>query len=244
MRTPPLPGTPPPREFSVANENRMKQISLLLCNLLLPCLSLEHTVSPLSGDAFSGGRDWGGGAVDPKAQNLLPRSMPASCLLATQRTAYLAADWAASFNHDILSWNGARFKIHYTMAKGGNKKKKGKGKLESDGQISHQPREAVRRLHSPRGASSSGFSFPVPADPHPSARPTSPARCGRLQTGSLWPRAERRAGRGGQQRGGGVCVWGGAGEGDRVEGRGKRQEWRKKKIPSWEKSDGPRSETS
>lgn len=39
MQTPPLPA--PPCEFSVANENRMKQISLLLCNLLLPRLSLD-----------------------------------------------------------------------------------------------------------------------------------------------------------------------------------------------------------
>lgn len=97
--------------------------------------------------------------------------------------------------------------IHYTMDGEGRKffflkrekkkrKKKRKEKLESDGPISHQPREAVRRLHSRGGASSSGSGFPVPADPHPSTRPTSPARCGRLQTGSLWPRAERRAGRG------------------------------------------------
>lgn len=40
MQTPPLPATSP-CEFSVANENRMKQISLLLCNRLLPRLSLD-----------------------------------------------------------------------------------------------------------------------------------------------------------------------------------------------------------
>lgn len=104
------------------------------------------------------------------------------------------------------------------MVRGENKKKKRKEKLESDGQISHQPREAVRRLHSPGGASSSGSGFPVPADPHPSTRPTSPARCGRLQTGSLWPREERRGGLGaGSKEGGRVCVG---------QGRGLQTRWR------------------
>lgn len=59
----------PPCEFSVANENRMKQISLLLCNRLLPRLSLdlgimflisvEHAAAAETGEGEVGTRGHG-----------------------------------------------------------------------------------------------------------------------------------------------------------------------------------------
>ena len=131
--------------------------------------------------------------------------------------------------------------------RGEEKKKKRKGKKKkkkphktnpgfSDGQISHRPREAVRRLHSPRGAASSGSSFQVPAGPHPSARPASPARCGRPSWNWLslaasgepgWAPGVPTEGRRGvrSSRGGG----GGAETGWREREGEKRREWRKKK---------------
>ena len=82
--------------------------------------------------------------------------------------------------------------------------------------------------------------FPRVPTPPP-AQPLRPGAAGRLRTGSLWPRAESRAGRRGcQPRGGGVCDRAGAGEGggDRVEreGRGEkaRVAERKKKKNPWQ----------
>lgn len=112
------------------------------------------------------------------------------------------------------------------------KKKKNPQKANpgfSDGQISHRPREAVRRLHSPRGEASSGSSFQVPAGPHPSARPASPARCGRPSWNWLplaasgepgWAPGVPTEGRRGVRwsRGGG----GGGGDLVEREGRGKK----------------------
>lgn len=76
--------------------------------------------------------------------------------------------------------------------------------------------------------------FPRVPTPPP-AQPLRPGAAGRLGTGSLWPRAESRAGRRGcQPRGGGVCDRAGAGEGGaetwwREREGGKRREWRKEK---------------
>lgn len=68
--------------------------------------------------------------------------------------------------------------------------------------------------------------FPRVPTPPP-AQPLRPGAAGRLGTGSLWPRAESRAGRlGCQPRGGGVCDRAGAGEGGRRPG-GERGKGRK-----------------
>lgn len=196
----------------------MKQISLLLCNLLLPRLSLDLGILFLmSGDACSGG-NWGRGVGDPRAQNLLPRLMPASCLRATQRTAYLAADLVASFNHDLPSWNGARFNNSLHDGWRGEEIKKEKGRKTGIrwSNFTSAP-GGFRRLHSPRGASRSGSIFPGPADPTPP--PAQPLRPGAAVFKLAPSGREWRGGLGAGANGGAEgCAFG--------QGRGRETGWR------------------
>lgn len=199
----------------------------------------------------------GEGGGDPRARTVLPRLMPASRLRETQRTAYLAADRAASLHHDLLSCNGARFNHSLHDGWRGDEikkfeKKKGKQKtktkikppLESDGQLSQRPGEAVGSLHAPRAASSSGLAprFPPGSPLRPPARPLrpgaavfTPAASGRERGGRLGagPRGGAEGRACGQRRRRGAAR-GQAGEGESGWG----------KNPGWEKSDGPRRETS
>ena len=80
--------------------------------------------------------------------------------------------------------------------------------------------------------------FPRVPTPPP-AQPLRPGAAGRLGTGSLWPRAESRAGRlGCQPRGGGVCDRAGAGEGGRRPG-GERGKGRKGESGGKKKKKNP-----
>lgn len=98
------------------------------------------------------------------------------------------------------------------MAREENTKEDVTDELEADGPVSHQPRQAVGRLHSSaRGWSSfcSSSRLSGSRGSLPSARPTSPARCCRLVTGSLWLEGWAL----GPPRGRGVRVWAATEEG-------------------------------
>lgn len=191
----------------------------------------------------------GEGGGDPRARTVLPRLMPASRLRETQRTAYLAADRAASLHHDLLSCNGARFNhsLHDGW-RGDEIKKFEKKKRENKNKNKNKTPAGIRwsAFTAARGGcreppcSARRIQLrarsPLPAGlAPPPARQTSPARCGRLHTGCLRPRARRTAGRGAPRRGGGACVWAAAGEGGRARASGRRREWLGKKPRLGEK---------
>lgn len=163
--------------------------------------------------------------------------MPAPRFQQLKRTAYLVVDRVGSLHPDRLSRNGARFNnsLHGEWRGKKIQEKEETDQLEADGPISHQPRQAFRRLHSAasgwvqlllqlRLAGSRGSP--------PSARPTSPARCCRLVTGSLWLEGWAL----GPPRGRGVRVWAGTEEearlrgnwGTALSGRGNKSSFRSK----------------
>ena len=144
--------------------------------------------------------------------------MPASCLRATQRTAYLAADSVASFNHDLLSWNGARFNNSLHDGWRGEEIKKAKGRKTGIrwSNFTSAP-GGFRRLHSPRGASSSGSIFPGPADPTPP--PAQPLRPG-AAVFKLAPSGREWRGGLGAGANGGAAGWAFG------QGRGRETGWR------------------
>lgn len=169
----------------------------------------------------------------PKGSGILGRGTSGwdPCqLLAFQQLSALLTLWRTGWVHSIviacLSWNGARFNNSLHCEWRGKKiqKEEETDQLEADGPISHQPRQAVGRLHSSdRGRSSfcSRSGLAGSRGSPPSARPTSPARCCRLVTGSLWLEGWAL----GPPRGRGVCVWAGTEEGVRWRGGGASLEW-------------------
>lgn len=79
----------------------MKQISLPLCNRLLSRLSLDLGIMFLISVKHAA-TETGRGRWRPEGTERFAQIVPASCLRATQRTAYLAADRVVSLNHDLL----------------------------------------------------------------------------------------------------------------------------------------------
>lgn len=100
----------------------------------------------------------------PKGSGILRRGTSGwdPCqLLAFQQLSALLTLWRTGWVHSIviacLSWNGARFNNSLHCEWRGKKiqKEEETDQLEADGPISHQPRQAVGRLHSSdRGRSS------------------------------------------------------------------------------------------
>lgn len=128
------------------------------------------------------------------------------------------------------------------MARGGNQKKSRKKIWNQMVKGHSSPRRLSRDSILLAVHPALGLASRVPRIPPAARRPPSPAAPGRL-AGSLRPRAERRAERGGQGRGGGARLGRGGGG---SPGGGKRGKARgaEKKTRGWRKSAGPRSETS
>lgn len=151
-----------------------------------------------------------------------------------------------SLHRGRLSWNRARFNNSLLCEWRGKKIQKEEviDELEADGPISHQPWQAVGRLHSSARAWSSFCSSSRLSGSRgspPSARPTSPARCCRLVTGSLWLEGWAL----GPPRGRGVRVWAATGGGSPVATEGGSLECQGVgEIHVEEQSEGPRRETS
>lgn len=166
-------------------------------------------------------RRLGRGSRGSEGTNVLPRLMPASRLRATQGTAYLAADRVVSLNHDLLSWNGARFNnsLYDGWRGGGGFKKKGKKNWNQMVRFHIGPGRLLGdsiplAVHPAWGPAARSPRLPTP----PPARPLRPgaavfklAPSGRERRGGL------RAGASGGAEG---ARWGRGGEGDRAEGRG------------------------
>lgn len=166
-------------------------------------------------------RRLGRGSRGPEGTNVLPRLMPASRLRATQGTAYLAADRVVSLNHDLLSWNGARFNnsLYDGWRGGGGFKKKGKKNWNQMVRFHMGPGRLLGdsipfAVHPARGTAARSPRIPNP----PSARPLRPgAAVFKLSPSGRERRGRLRAGASGGAEG---ARWGRGGEGDRAEGRG------------------------
>lgn len=238
------PRAPSPCEFSVAHEKRRKQISLLLCNGLLPFPRLGHLASPrVETHAAAAGE----GAPGAPGLSRLAQTGGSVSAPGTSAHRLPCCGQGASLHHDVLSWNGAGCtdSLHdgcrEEKIKRKKKKRKGKKKIKETA-----PWSQIVRFHS----SCQGVPFrsrcrqrrvwgPGPRGSHPAARATSPARCGRLPAGSLC--RGRGGGLGAGAEGGARGARPGRGGGGRPGGgkkRGKGKRGGKKKIPGGEKSGG------
>lgn len=172
-------------------------------------------------------RRLGRGSRGSEGTNVLPRLMPASRLRATQGTAYLVSDRVVSLNHDLLSWNGARFNnsLYDGWRGGGGFKKKGKKNWNQMVRFHIGPGRLLGdsipfAVHPARGTAARSPRLPNP----PSARPLRPgAAVFKLSPSGRERRGRLRAGASGGAEG---VLWGrgGVGDGRREGGKAKGAE--------------------